>query len=68
MESILTDTEYKQIIRRIAALSSMQAYKTSEFEELKNLSRIAMDYEYRRYDFSLRTNGFPQNLSSHQSN
>lgn len=63
MESILTDSEYKQIIRRIASLSSLST-KNTDFEELKTLSRLAMDYETRRYDFSLFYNLAPQNFSS----
>lgn len=65
MKSILTDTEYKQIIRRIATLSSLSA-KVTDFEELKTLSALAMDYETRRYDFSLSYNSAAQNFSISQ--
>ncbi|MFC3563228.1 hypothetical protein [Pedobacter jamesrossensis] len=66
MKSIVTDAEYKQIIRRIASLSSLSVYKNSDFEELKSLSRLAMDYETRRYDFSLSYNQTPQNFLAKQ--
>ena len=65
MKSILTDTEYKQIIRRIAALSSLSA-KITDFDELKTLSALAIDYETRRYDFSLSHNLATQNFSINQ--
>lgn len=56
MKSILTDTEYKQIIRRITLILNQGINKTAEFEELQNLSSLAIDYETRRYDFSLSYN------------
>ena len=52
MESIITDAEYKQVIRRIAIISSSVYNKNSEIEELKKLSILAMDYEHHKYDFT----------------
>lgn len=66
MEFILTYTEYKQVIRRIASLSSLSTHKAVYFEELKTLSSLAIDYETRRYDFSLSCNGLSQKFSAKQ--
>ncbi|TCD12137.1 hypothetical protein EZ449_03730 [Pedobacter frigidisoli] len=53
METILTDANYKLTINRIALLSSMQMLTPNEAEELGKLSKMAMAYEYRKYDFVL---------------
>ncbi|MFC4210875.1 hypothetical protein ACFOWA_06770 [Pedobacter lithocola] len=66
MEIIFTETQYKQVVNRIAALSALQNYNNSESEELKHLSKLAMAYEYQKYDFSLKINGSFQNPSAQQ--
>ncbi|UKT65745.1 hypothetical protein [Pedobacter mucosus] len=53
MESILTESNYKQVINRIALLSAIAFQSNNVCEELKNLSLLAMDYETHKYDFSL---------------
>lgn len=65
METILTDSSYKSAINKIALLSSKLMLSTSEAEELNKLSKMAMAYEYRKYDFTL--NNSYQNTVFQQS-
>lgn len=56
MEPILTESNYKQVINRIAILSAITLQSNKVSEELKNLSLLAIDYETYKYDFSLSSN------------
>lgn len=67
MQTILTEEEYKQIIRRIALISSSVMTQKSETEELKELSTLAMDYEYRKYDFTSAISASANTIATNQA-
>ncbi|WP_316829607.1 hypothetical protein [Pedobacter aquatilis] len=56
MKSILTDADYKKIINRITSLSEQTNELNNSFTELNHLRQMAMDYERRKYDFTLHVN------------
>lgn len=63
MEPILTDLTYKQVINRIALLSAIAFQSNHDCEELNSLSKLAMDYEFSRYDFTLNLSNNDQQFA-----